>query len=416
MVKLGEGTYGAVYQGTERETGKIVAFKRMLVVSADEGVPGTAIREICLLKELHHDNVVALFEVLFDPPKITLIFEYCDFDLKRYMETRPNGCLNPLTEVRPMLKQMFAGLEYLHARDVVHRDMKPQNIFLNLRPSEYPSVGGVGSSNSPRPQSAGRRELASGAMDGPGEYTPSTQVIVKLGDFGLARVENIPVKKYSHEVVTLWYRSPDVLMGSALYGFPVDLWSMGAIFYEMVTGVVLFNGRNEDEQMLRMFRLLGSPTKETWPSMRSYPGTDERLDRVRRAAIERENRSASSGVGSSGNGTTRRRSDSLFGRVGDRSKEANNANCPENTYNLPPELWFPTPLFTDFMASTGFRDAVGEDGVDLLRRCLMYEPSQRITAAEAMRHPYLKNVATPHTGSIDQLMTSLEQTLRGAGL
>ncbi|SYZ64382.1 protein_kinase (plasmid) [Leishmania braziliensis MHOM/BR/75/M2904] len=126
VVKLGEGTYGSVYKGTEIQTGKVVAFKRMVVTSDDEGVPGAAIREICLLKELRHDNVVDLFEVLFEPPKITMIFELCDCDLKRFMESRPKRLLDAEAEMRPILKQIFIGLEYLHSRNVVHRDMKPQ--------------------------------------------------------------------------------------------------------------------------------------------------------------------------------------------------------------------------------------------------------------------------------------------------
>lgn len=80
--------------------------------------------------------------------------------------------------------------------------------------------------------------------------------------------------------MTLWYRSPDVLMGSALYSFPVDIWSMGAIFFEMVTGKVLFAGRNEEDQLVRMFQLLGAPTQSTWKSLLSYPNTTDRLQRA----------------------------------------------------------------------------------------------------------------------------------------
>lgn len=464
VVKLGEGTYGSVYKGTEIQTGKVVAFKRMVVTSDDEGVPGAAIREICLLKELRHDNVVDLFEVLFEPPKITMIFELCDCDLKRFMESRPRRLLDAETEMRPILKQIFIGLEYLHSRSVVHRDMKPQNIFVNVRapdfaaltasptlqPPQTPFAGVPAALNGTNGQAAADRaaQPQSGAAAGNGGLpweAPSTsgapnQLIVKIGDFGLARVEEIPVKKYSHEVVTLWYRSPDVLMGSALYAYPVDIWSMGAIFFEMATSKVLFSGRHEDEQLLRMFWLLGSPTQETWPSMLSYPGTSERLERAARAASERPDlrlggdvyvqqqqqqyaqQSASASPSTAGGSS---RAPDLLTQIAHKrfyhsvkavQQREDGARGNANSYQLPLELWFERPLFSEYLAATGFSGSVTAEGVDLLRQCLLYEPSHRVTAAAAMRHPYLSAVAVPTAGALDVLMTSLLQTMEACHL
>lgn len=445
VTKLGEGTYGSVYKATERASGKTVAFKRMVVSSEDEGVPGTAIREICLLKELQHDHIVHVYEVLFESPKITLIFELCDYDLKQYMATKKTGKLDCEREVRPMLRQMFSGLRYMHARSVVHRDMKPQNIFLNVRPivssQQHPSGPGSPNASSPAAGSpvnptSGKRlgDAASGSHAAAAAATTITtaaaveassgkpELVVKLGDFGLARVERIPVKKYSHEVVTLWYRSPDVMMGSALYSFPVDMWSMGAIFFEMITGQVLFNGRNEDEQMLRVFVLLGSPTMETWPSLRTYPGTRERLERLR--GLSREHMSvmgssAAAAVNSAARSSSR--SSSSHAVPGIMDLPVLTAPTPatpprKNTYGLPKEMWFEFPLFDEYMDRTGFRDAVGAEGVDLLRRCLAYEPAHRLTAAEAMQHPFLRHVRSPSSGSVDELMLTLSQTLASVGL
>ncbi|KAL7700759.1 protein kinase [Lotmaria passim] len=458
VVKLGEGTYGSVYKGTEIQTGRVVAFKRMVVTSDDEGIPGAAIREICLLKELRHNNVVELFEVLFEPPKITMIFELCDCDLKRYMESRPQCLLDAETEMRPILKQIFLGLEYLHGRCVVHRDMKPQNIFVNVRGPDFAALTALPSSRQqlqqPRmasttngetsKQPGGGRHLdRPGAPDGsasPREESASTkdgpnQLIVKIGDFGLARVEEIPVKKYSHEVVTLWYRSPDVLMSSALYSYPVDIWSMGAIFFEMATSKVLFSGRNEDEQLLRMFWLLGSPTKETWPSMLSYTGTNDRLERSSRAAAERPDLKVGGDVyveqqaqqqqqqqqqqGSSQSHSSSRAPDVLtqlahkrfYHSASAMQQREESARSAANSYRLPVELWFDQPLFNEYMAATRFDASVSAEGIDLLRRCLMYEPSQRITAAEAVHHPYLEHVPIPTAGPLDVLITSLLQTM-----
>lgn len=443
IVKLGEGTYGCVYQATEKATGRVIAFKRMTMSTEEEGVPGTAIREICLLKELKHSNIVSLYEVLFDAPKITLVFELCDCDMKQYLDKQcPNGRMNAETEVRPILKQMFAGLYYLHSRSVVHRDLKPQNVFFNIRQPKFLNLDGVWGASEAASEE-GNSGSSNAASTGPSIMNAAPhQIIAKLGDFGLARVENIPVKKYSHEVVTLWYRSPDVIMGSALYSFPVDMWSMGAIFFEMVTGRVLFGARNEDDQMLRVFRLLGSPTKETWHSMRTYPGTGERLERVAAflAAQRQDERvrrqrlaqaaAANNSRSRNGSGVNQQPASRTQPTTGfsftefclEREDEAtlrdnaNSARTAANSLRLPAELWFPNALFDEYMTVSEFRHAVGDDGVDLLRRCLQYEPSMRITAGEALVHPFLKKVKTPSMSYLDQLMTQMQQKFMSEGL
>ncbi|CCW71782.1 unnamed protein product [Phytomonas sp. Hart1] len=488
IIKLGEGTYGAVYKATERDTGRIIAFKRMMSSSDDEGVPGTAIREICLLKELKHDNIVSMYEVLFEQPKITLIFELCDCDLKKFLEDQPLGRMDPQTEVGPGLRQMFLGLQYLHRRGVVHRDLKPQNIFLNLHPRDPPGGGkGDGRREGERGGSFGRDPRSRGGAeggvrvdsrtggpsgisppaalgdslptdqtraDGGGKAGPSIdhrtaagggggrRLSIKLGDFGLARVNNIPVKKYSHEVVTLWYRSPDVMMGSALYSFPVDIWSMGAIFFEIVTGKVLFSGRNEEEQLFRMFFLLGSPTHESWPSMFTYPKVRNRLESLTTLATQLyhaanivDNKSCKDSHNSLHNSSCNQ--DFFFDFIkkhliesmknGCCSKGATSgtdhsqlpgvfSNPKVNSYQLPAELWFPNPMLDAFLAETGFRDAVGDDGVNLLRRTLEYEPSCRITCDDALQHPFLVNVQLSSAGIMEQLERDLMNSLQAAGI
>lgn len=426
--KLGEGTYGVVYKGIERQSGRKVAFKRMLVTSDDDGVPGTAIREISLLQEIHHANVVTLYEVLFEWPKVTLIFERCDCDLKRYLEScSPTGDNRiAVSEIRPVLKQLFTGLAYLHERSIVHRDLKPQNIFLNTHTPLYTDANGryaCPDNLVPKEQLEALGTPSSIPQASP--LVSSPKLIVKLGDFGLARVENIPVKKYSHEVVTLWYRSPDVLMGSALYSFPVDVWSMGTIFYEIVCGSVLFAGRNEDDQLLRMFRLLGSPTRETWPSMRTYPGANDRLERLnvlaakwREFLLEPQNGpNGSNSVKASGPDATRGRQQPVkhgFSKFCQKYPVGSGAiasRTSANSLRLPADLWFPTPLFSEYMLHTGFHEAVGDEGVDLLRRCLAYEPKDRITSPEVLAHPFLRGVQVPRVGSTDDLIIALQNAI-----
>ncbi|KAI9298559.1 protein serine/threonine kinase [Neoconidiobolus thromboides FSU 785] len=225
--KLGEGTYGIVYKAQNLETNEFVALKRIRLDNEEEGVPCTAIREISLLKELKHFNVVKLHDVLHVDKKLVLVFEFCDSDLKKYMDAF-NGELEPIT-VKHLLYQLLMGLAFCHHNRVLHRDLKPHNLLINKK----------------------------------GE--------LKLADFGLARAFGIPVRSYSHEVVTLWYRPPDVLMGSRHYDTAIDIWSVGCIFAEMSSGLPLFPGNSVKDQLVRIFKILGTPTELTWPGVSLLP-------------------------------------------------------------------------------------------------------------------------------------------------
>jgi len=225
--KLGEGTYGVVYKAQNNETGQIVALKRIRLESEDEGVPCTAIREISLLKELKHPNIVRLHDVLHTEKKLTLVFEYLDQDLKKYMDAH-RGEMDAQT-IRSFLFQLLKGVAWCHDHRVLHRDLKPQNLLINKK----------------------------------GE--------LKLADFGLARAFGIPVRSYSHEVVTLWYRAPDVLLGSRKYSTPIDIWSAGCIFAEMSLGRPLFPGQSTNDQLLKIFKHLGTPSEETWQGVTELP-------------------------------------------------------------------------------------------------------------------------------------------------
>ena len=131
--------------------------------------------------------------------------------------------------IKSFLFQLLTGVAYCHHHRVLHRDLKPQNLLIN-------------------------RE---------GE--------LKLADFGLARAFGIPVRSYTHEVVTLWYRAPDVLLGSRKYSTPVDIWSIGCIFAEMVNGTPLFTGNSEESQLDTIFRHLGTPDETIYPGFSELP-------------------------------------------------------------------------------------------------------------------------------------------------
>lgn len=227
--KIGEGTYGVVYKGRNKKTNRLVALKKIRLESEEEGVPSTAIREISLLKELQHPNVVGLEDVLMQENKLYLVFEFLSMDLKRYMDTIPNGQFMDKMLVKSYLYQIMQAILFCHQKRVLHRDLKPQNLLID------------------------------------------NKGVIKLADFGLARAFGIPVRVYTHEVVTLWYRAPEILLGSQRYSTPVDIWSIGCIFSEMITKRPLFHGDSEIDQLFRIFRTLTTPTEETWPGVTSLP-------------------------------------------------------------------------------------------------------------------------------------------------
>ena len=228
LEKVGEGTYGVVYKARVKETGRSVALKKIRLDVECEGVPSTAIREISLLKELNHPNIVSLFEVLHCDRKLYLVFEYLDYDLKKYMDKHVSTGI-PHEVVKSYLYQVLDGIAFCHTHRVLHRDLKPQNLLI------------------------------------------SAEGMVKVADFGLARAFGVPVRTYTHEVVTLWYRSPELLLGSQYYSTPVDVWAIGCIFAEMLTRRPLYPGDSEIDQLFRIFRTLGTPDESMWPGVTTMP-------------------------------------------------------------------------------------------------------------------------------------------------
>ncbi|KAH7640846.1 LOW QUALITY PROTEIN: cyclin-dependent kinase 2 [Dermatophagoides farinae] len=222
--KIGEGSYGIVYKAIDQENGGLVALKKIRLNSDSEGAPSTAIREISLLKSIKHKNVVSLIDVIHCDTNLYLVFEYLNQDLKKLLDnTSTNGLPSKL--IKSYVWQLLQGISYCHANQVIHRDMKPQNLLIDI--------------------------------DG----------YIKIGDFGLGRSIMIPMRIYTHEVVTLWYRAPEILLGTQYYGFSVDIWSIGCIFAEMSSKKALFSGDSEIDQLYRIFRTLGTPDEKLWPDV-----------------------------------------------------------------------------------------------------------------------------------------------------
>lgn len=223
--QLGEGTYGVVYKARDKQTNEVVALKRIRLEVEDEGIPSTTLREISVLRQLKHPNIVLLNDVVQSEGKLFLVFEFVDKDLKKYFEAT-DGMLSPRL-IKSYTFQLLRGIHYCHVKGVVHRDLKPQNILV--------------------------------ARDG----------TLKIADFGLARAFVPPIRPFTHEVVTLWYRAPEILLGCKAYALPIDIWSIGAILAEMVTKKPLLPGDSEIDEIYRIFRIMGTPNEEVWPGVTS---------------------------------------------------------------------------------------------------------------------------------------------------
>ncbi|GMI37120.1 hypothetical protein TeGR_g13468 [Tetraparma gracilis] len=235
---IGEGAYGVVYKGIRHRDQSTVAIKKIRLYEGDveeRGVPKAVIREVGLLRELNHNNVVKLLDVIHIEKRLMLVFEFVQEDLKTYLDRQQvNGAKTlisqrvgiGLSKVKSILHQILLGVAYCHLNRVLHRDLKPHNILVT---------------------DDGR---------------------VKLADFGLARLYSAsavtPPRPYTHEVVTLWYRSPELLLGAEAYGPEVDVWSVGCMFSEIFTGLPLFPGQSEIDQMFKIFRVLGTPSDDVW--------------------------------------------------------------------------------------------------------------------------------------------------------
>jgi cyclin-dependent kinase len=193
------------------------------------------------------------------------------------------------------LQQLLKGLVYCHQHRIFHRDLKPQNLLIDR------------------------------------------QGTLKIADFGLARAFGVPLPAYTHEVLTLWYRPPEILLGGKKYSLAVDMWSVACIFAEMVSGKPLFPGDSEIDQLFRVFRVLGTPTEEVWPGISSYPDFKQTFPKWNAASLKE--------------------------------------TCPD----------------------------MDEQGLDLLSKILVYQPSKRMSALDALKHPYFDELKQFQTHNIDTI-------------
>jgi len=244
--KLGEGTYGFVCKGMHQPTKTTVALKKIKPDLEEVGIQPTTIREVSLLEELsQHPYIVTMFCIIFDRNAIYLVFEFLEYDLRKYMDKVSDDAGKadvglPIEQVKRFQFQMCKAIEFCHKNRVLHRDLKPQNILVD--------------------------------KDG---------TRIKVADFGLAREHGLPIDELTREVVTLWYRAPEVLMGSRIYNGGIDTWALGCILWEMLNGAALFPADCEIDALFKIFSLLGTPTGPLWPDWKTLPNYQDKFPRFK---------------------------------------------------------------------------------------------------------------------------------------
>ncbi|TNV77900.1 hypothetical protein FGO68_gene2608 [Halteria grandinella] len=297
--KIDEGAYGVVFRARDRETGEIVAIKKLKLEKEKEGFPITALRELSTLIGLRHPNIINVKEVVYGSSldKIYVVMEYLDHELKSILEDRKIGFTH--SEVKTLVFQLLSGLAHMHARFTFHRDIKTSNLLY------------------------------------------SNEGTLKLCDFGLARKFAHPLRPYTNLVVTLWYRAPELLFGADVYSEAVDLWSVGCVMGELILREPLLMGKGEMDQIDKIVRVMGNPTEQVWPGW-------SKLRYAKNVAL---------------------------------NKKFNQNRLREK---------FPVmPLSPDDHMY------LSDLGLDLLQKLLTYDPAKRISASDALRHPWFKEAPTP---------------------
>jgi len=279
--RLGEGISSVVYKALDKRRNEHVALKTIDLENEDEGVPSTALREISILHKLKHPNIIELRDVVHHEKQLVIALEFVQWNLREFADQFELSSDN----ICNICKQLYGAIAYCHEQNVIHRDIKPHNILIDKNQ------------------------------------------VIKLADFGLSRELGIYVRSCTSEVVTLWYRPPDVLGGNQHYGASVDVWSLGCILSELSSPdcTPTFPGQDSGETLRKIFQLLGSPDPDLWSDPARFP---------------------------------------------------NYANLSQNfgVYN-PQSLedYFPK---------------LDEDGIDLLRQCWRYDTEARISSRDACMHRY----------------------------
>lgn len=229
LEKLSEGSFERVYKARDTKNDKLVMIKELRIDLDNDGIPAKIIREVSLLKELKHPNIIDLQDVDIELPHLFLVFEFVPMNLSEYIRSLDDKPM-PSETVKSLLYQILLAVLFCHCRRVLLQDLRPENLLID------PGTG-----------------------------------ILKIGDFSLGRTMSSSIIQFPPEVETLWYRAPEILLGAQNYSFSVDLWAVGCIFAELVKLKPLFTGDSEIDQLFCMFYILTTPDEETWPGITSIP-------------------------------------------------------------------------------------------------------------------------------------------------
>ncbi|KAH0437576.1 hypothetical protein IEQ34_026215 [Dendrobium chrysotoxum] len=286
--QIEEGTYGVVFRARDRSTGEIVALKKVKLDQEKNGFPITSLREIRTLMESKHENVVRVREIVVGETitQIFIVMDFIEHDLKTLLQIQKKPFL--ASEIKTLLFQILSATASLHKNWIIHRDLKTSNLLMNNRGQ------------------------------------------IKLADFGLARMYGDPPgdeEDMTSLVVTLWYRAPELLLGAERYDTAIDIWSVGCIFAELINIEPLFCGKNETDQVMKIFRLLGQPNEDVWPGYSKLPNAKSIL---------------------------------------------------KNSHFIAQPF---SKLRQKFKFST-------DNCIDLMQKLLTYDPKKRISAEQALQHPY----------------------------
>ena len=277
--KLGEGCFGTVLRAIDKQTGDVVAIKRIPVVRTQEGLPRPVLGEMRSLQLLKgHPHIIELHDVFPHGAAVMLVTEMCDTDMSKVLASYTPYYRMPLAQAKRYMWMLLLALEACHRRQIIHRDVKPSNLLIRraaaaaCRKSTKPAASSLcvdadGAGRDSRPhdddEEGGGDHLSSSSP----LPTGNEEEVLKLADFGLA-TRMLPARDLTHEVATRWYRAPELLFGARRYSGKIDMWGAGCVFGEMLVGAgphsTLFPGTGDIDQMNLLFRVLGTPSAESW--------------------------------------------------------------------------------------------------------------------------------------------------------